>query len=401
MNGGYGFPSYKVYLHTVTKLNSSLAFSESYTKLGQFQGMFEVNKSKFMIFNHSKDGCCFHQTEGYKVINNGYMDLLNKVYEHTVEGSTANGADIPEVTTKKLINGKWRTWDRSSATPVSFDKGKTSKTISVNLTENEPIKWLKVGATKGQLLTVTKNSVVADVNVVDFKGDVSFYDSFDPVKEGKNFPVKLNGKGEYYLELSSERNLNISLTIKIEKDKGNSIMSDANNLITVTSVGNIKLGMTIGEARKVLPSGFTLGPGGGEGVTFIGVFDGEKHLMDIGHYGESIVDSELPPIDENQTIGQITILDSRYKTAEGVHVEMTIANAEKQYGKITEMFNLPHLGESVNSAINQKKLILFSELKVMISIQLEFMKKYLITKKIIRHIVRLQKNTIKVHILKR
>ena len=214
MNGGYGFPSYQVYLFSNEK--NEFVLSPSFTELGQYQGMFEVNESRKMIYNHTKSGCCSHTTEGYKIVNNKPF----KVYDHTVEGviEMANGVTTPEVITKKLINGNWRTWDKSSATQVSFEKGKTAKTISVSLTENEPIKWLKVGAAKGQTMNVTVDSADSDVRLVDFKGDVSFYDSIKPVKEGENFPVKLQGTGDYYLDISAEKNLNVRLTITITND---------------------------------------------------------------------------------------------------------------------------------------------------------------------------------------
>ena len=71
------------------------------TKLAQYQGMFQVDKKKKMLFNYSKSGCCWHQTEGYKVTNNKPV----KVYEKTDD--QMNGK--LKVTIKKLINGKWKT----------------------------------------------------------------------------------------------------------------------------------------------------------------------------------------------------------------------------------------------------------------------------------------------------
>ncbi len=118
-----------------------------------------------------------------------------------------------------------------------------------------------------------------------------------------------------------------------------------NNLITKKSVGDVKLGMTIGEARKAL-KGFTLGEGGGsEGLTFIGVFDGKKQILEFGQYGERNDKGELPAIDENQVIKYISILDSRYKTEEGVGIGTKVEEAEKRYGKLKEIFFDQHVGE--------------------------------------------------------
>ena len=151
-----------------------------------------------------------------------------------------------------------------------------------------------------------------------------------------------------------------SIMIQTVSKNGRIDDSVSNNLITATSVGDVKLGMTIGEARKALPLGFTLGPGGGsEGITFVGVFDGKKHLLDIGEYEDSQAAEKLPPINNTQKIRGITIIDSRFKTAEGVHVGMLIAEAEKKYGKLKEMFNFPHSGET-GEFIKQPKNLGFS-----------------------------------------
>gem|GEM_PF-296558 len=120
-----------------------------------------------------------------------------------------------------------------------------------------------------------------------------------------------------------------------------------NFLITPDSIGDIKLGMTIGEAKKVLPKGFRLAPADGyEGTTLIGVYEGKKLLFTIGSYGDdSRGEEKFPPINEKQKIEVMLIRDSRFKTAEGIHVGMSIANAEKKYGKLKEIINEPHSGQ--------------------------------------------------------
>lgn len=119
------------------------------------------------------------------------------------------------------------------------------------------------------------------------------------------------------------------------------------NLITKDSVGDIKLGMTVGEAKKVLPKGLRLAPApGDEGTWLVGVYEGKKLLLTIGDYGDYRDSKEgLPPINEKQKIEVMLIKDSRYKTAEGIGVGTTLAEAEKKYGKLKEMFYYPHEGE--------------------------------------------------------
>lgn len=119
-----------------------------------------------------------------------------------------------------------------------------------------------------------------------------------------------------------------------------------NFLITKDSVGPIKLGMTVGEAQKALPSGWKLGPTpGDEGYTFIGVFEGKKLLLEVGVYEDSNASATLPPLDPDQEVRGVTIVDPRFKTADGVGVGMPIAEVEKRFGKLKEMFDYPHVGE--------------------------------------------------------
>lgn len=104
--GGYGGPSYQVYLFSKSK--NKFVHSKSFTNLSQGAGlgMFEVNSKQKMLYVDSKSGCCWHQKEGYKVIKN----LPVKVYEQTRDASfNEANPDKVKVTTKRLIKGKWQT----------------------------------------------------------------------------------------------------------------------------------------------------------------------------------------------------------------------------------------------------------------------------------------------------
>jgi hypothetical protein len=336
-NGGYGSPSDQVYLFSKTA--NKFVHNKVFTELAQHLGMFEVKKNKRMLYVYSKSGCCFHQIEGYKVINNKPV----KVYENTDE-LTCDGSSDQIVTTRKLINGKWRTWGRNSATPITFDKGKTNKTIPVKLTTAQPIKWLKLRAAKGQTLTVTKDLPDGDISIIDVNLKNVQNDEVDVyriLQKGPSLVAKINETTDYYLEISSEKNLTFNLTITVMDESD----SRTGYLITPMSVGHIKLGMTIAEARKIL-KGYEFSR---TNVPYtemdlgISVRKGGKEVF-ILDAGEGEVFDEVP-INDKLKIVAITVLDSSYKTADGVHPGMNIASAEKRYGKIKKIERTNHTPE--------------------------------------------------------
>ena len=102
-NGGYGMPSYQIYLFAPQ--TKKFVNSPAFTRLAQdgSLGMFEVDATKKVLRTFGKSGCCYHITEEYTVVNN----RPRKVLEITED------ATIPEkkvkVTTKRLVNGRWRT----------------------------------------------------------------------------------------------------------------------------------------------------------------------------------------------------------------------------------------------------------------------------------------------------
>lgn len=101
-NGGYGGPSYQVYLFSKTA--NKFVHSPAFTELAQGTGlgMFEVNAEKKMLYKFSKSGCCWHQTEGFSVVKNRPV----KTFEETED---AMGGEFVKITTKTLVKGKWKT----------------------------------------------------------------------------------------------------------------------------------------------------------------------------------------------------------------------------------------------------------------------------------------------------
>ncbi len=103
-DGGYGMPSYRVYLYTPSK--KRFVFSPSFTRMnGGGLGMFETDKKKKMHFVFTKSGCCWHQTQGFDVSRG----RPRRVYELT-ENATYGDVSEVEITAGKLIRGRWRTW---------------------------------------------------------------------------------------------------------------------------------------------------------------------------------------------------------------------------------------------------------------------------------------------------
>ena len=62
-NGGYGMPSYRVYIYS--KPLKRFVYSRSFTRMNSGGlGMFEVDQKKKMLMVYTKSGCCWHQTGG-------------------------------------------------------------------------------------------------------------------------------------------------------------------------------------------------------------------------------------------------------------------------------------------------------------------------------------------------
>lgn len=109
--GGYGMPSYRVYLYS-NRLRR-FVLSRPVTRINQAGnlGFMEIDRKKRMLYRYTKSGCCWHQTEGFSVMNG----LPRKVYELTEEVLISN-PKVVQVTTYKLVRGKWRKWVKHAKT---------------------------------------------------------------------------------------------------------------------------------------------------------------------------------------------------------------------------------------------------------------------------------------------
>jgi hypothetical protein len=102
-NGGYGGPSYQIYLYSPAK--KLYVLSEPFTELNQDGnlGFMDIDRAKRMIYRSTKDGCCWHQKEGFKVIRG----VPVKFYEFTEDVRGESGVYV-KLTTRRLVKGKWR-----------------------------------------------------------------------------------------------------------------------------------------------------------------------------------------------------------------------------------------------------------------------------------------------------
>lgn len=100
MNGGYGFPAYQVHLYSPDEGN--FVYSPEFTRLARYQGMFRIEDDEQMIYNETRSGCCYYETEGFRVVDNELVKVLEEVKEYTGPGQYLS-------TTRRLADGDWVT----------------------------------------------------------------------------------------------------------------------------------------------------------------------------------------------------------------------------------------------------------------------------------------------------
>ena len=103
-NGGYGMPSYQIYLYLPQA--GRFILSEEFTELSQTGrlGMLERDARRKRLRTFSKSGCCLHMTEEFVVVNNRPKKVLE-----IVEDATIADEKRVKITTKSLVGGRWRT----------------------------------------------------------------------------------------------------------------------------------------------------------------------------------------------------------------------------------------------------------------------------------------------------
>jgi len=109
-NGGYGGTSYRIYLWS--KKSQKFRFSKSMSRLAQgpYIGIPEAYKKGRTLTVGSKSGCCMHFKETYRVFN-GKPKLIQDV---SVYSGIVPDPNYEVTVTRKMVNGRWRTWEKKS-----------------------------------------------------------------------------------------------------------------------------------------------------------------------------------------------------------------------------------------------------------------------------------------------
>jgi uncharacterized protein YecT (DUF1311 family) len=100
-NGAYGGPSYDVYLYSPATIRFQLNH-EMTELIASTLGFFEVDPSKKQLTTLSKDGCCFHTTTTYTVVDNRPIAIAREIEDAT------KSEKYVLVTTEHMVNGKWK-----------------------------------------------------------------------------------------------------------------------------------------------------------------------------------------------------------------------------------------------------------------------------------------------------
>jgi tetratricopeptide (TPR) repeat protein len=110
-------------------------------------------------------------------------------------------------------------------------------------------------------------------------------------------------------------------------------LSSSAGVITSTSVGPVRLGMTVAQARNALPGTTFVRTTGGDGEALIAVKRGENLLMTL-YTGDA---KPAAPIDERAVIEFVEARDAGYRTSAGVNPTMPLREAARKYGRLDEI----------------------------------------------------------------
>ncbi|HXG83151.1 MAG TPA: hypothetical protein VNI84_03900 [Pyrinomonadaceae bacterium] len=111
------------------------------------------------------------------------------------------------------------------------------------------------------------------------------------------------------------------------------VAAQNNFSITSNSVGFVRLGMTVNQARTALKGYKLKRTSDGEGVSLIEVSRNGKAVMNL-FAGEADAGDA---INGRAKIEFIEVTDTSYKTADGVHPQMMVKEVERRLGKLKKI----------------------------------------------------------------
>ncbi|QQS40372.1 MAG: hypothetical protein IPM63_13520 [Acidobacteriota bacterium] len=141
----------------------------------------------------------------------------------------------------------------------------------------------------------------------------------------------------------------VALTLLLALLSCSAVEEQATILLTAESAGPIKLGMSIDEARKEAKD-WEFVRGMDETALnplIVEVRREGKHILTLKALeGEYDPDAESHPINGEAEIFMIMVLDKSFRTKEGIGIGSTVSEAEKVFGKLEGMYNVPRVGET-------------------------------------------------------
>lgn len=104
-NGGYGGPSYTVFLFD--RRAGRFVENRPLSRLneGVYLGLFFPDAKGKTLTALSKSGCCYHETEVYKVVNDRPVLVQKIIEDATLGGGATEGFVL--VTTRKRVGRRW------------------------------------------------------------------------------------------------------------------------------------------------------------------------------------------------------------------------------------------------------------------------------------------------------
>jgi hypothetical protein len=105
-NSGYGGPSYSVFLFDAKSRRFVENRRLSGLAEGAYLGLFFPDKKRKQLVAYSKSGCCYHETDKFKVVNNRPV-LVEKVTEQAT--GRDDGAFDVVTTTRRRVGRRWVT----------------------------------------------------------------------------------------------------------------------------------------------------------------------------------------------------------------------------------------------------------------------------------------------------